>query len=99
MMNILKTLESSIFDYCQTSEVESDSETIHKSADEAEAGKSNHWICHPELKDCHHRTNDISEDAGNINASLNDPTGACAGETTENQSYTADSGIDSPRLV
>ncbi len=94
-----ETLESSIFDYCQTSEVESDSETIHKSADEAEAGKSNHWICHPELKDCHHRTNDISEDAGNINASLNDPTGACAGETTENQSYTADSGIDSPRLV
>ncbi|RXN24832.1 storkhead-box 1 [Labeo rohita] len=92
-----EALESSIFDYCQTSEVESDSETIHKSADEAEAGKSNHWICHPELKDCHQRTNETSEDTGNISASLNDPTGACAGETTESQSYTADSGIDSPR--
>ncbi|KAL0177641.1 hypothetical protein M9458_026535, partial [Cirrhinus mrigala] len=91
-----EALESSIFDYCQTSEVESDSETIHKSADEADAGKSNHWICHPELKDCHQRTNEASEDTGNISASLNDPTGACAGETTESQSYTADSGIDSP---
>ncbi|KAL1263249.1 hypothetical protein QQF64_005988 [Cirrhinus molitorella] len=92
-----EALESSIFDYCQTSEVESDSETIHKSADEAEAGKSNHWICHPELKDCHQRTNETSENTGKISASLNDPTGACAGETTESQSYTADSGIDSPR--
>ncbi|XP_052469448.1 storkhead-box protein 1 [Carassius gibelio] len=87
-----ETLESSIFDYCQASEVESDSETIHKSADEAEAGKSNHWICHPELKD--QRTN---KDSGNVSASLNDPREACAGETTEIQSYTADSGIDSPR--
>uniref|UniRef100_A0A672L745 Storkhead box 1 n=1 Tax=Sinocyclocheilus grahami TaxID=75366 RepID=A0A672L745_SINGR len=92
-----EALESSIFDYCQASEVESDSDTIHKSADEAEAGKSNHWICHPELKDCHQRTNETSEDAGNFSASLNGPTGACAGETTESQSYTADSGIDSPR--
>uniref|UniRef100_A0A8C1V259 Storkhead box 1 n=1 Tax=Cyprinus carpio TaxID=7962 RepID=A0A8C1V259_CYPCA len=87
-----EALESSIFDYCHASEVESDSETIHKSADEAEACKSNHWICHPESKD--QRTN---EDSGNISASLNDPRGACAGETTESQSYTADSGIDSPR--
>ncbi|XP_026080073.1 storkhead-box protein 1-like [Carassius auratus] len=92
-----EALESSIFDYCQTSEVESNSETIHKSADEADAGKSDHWICHPELKDCHQRTNETSEDAGNIIASINDPTGACAGETTESQSCTADSGIDSPR--
>uniref|UniRef100_A0A672K8U7 Storkhead-box protein 1-like n=1 Tax=Sinocyclocheilus grahami TaxID=75366 RepID=A0A672K8U7_SINGR len=89
-----EALESSIFDYCQASEVESDSDTIHKSTDEAEAGKSNHWICHPELKDCHQRTN---EDTGNVSACLNDPRGACAGENTESQSYTADSGIDSPR--
>ncbi|XP_043111993.1 storkhead-box protein 1 [Puntigrus tetrazona] len=92
-----EALESSIFDYCQTSEVESDSETIHKSADEAESGKTNHWICHPDLKNCNQRINETSKDAGNISASLNDPTGACAGETKENQSYTADSGIDSPR--
>lgn len=92
-----ETFESSIFDYCQTSEVESDSETLHKSADEADAGKSNHWICHPELKDCHQCTIQTSKDTGNINASISEPTGACAGETAESQSYTADSGIDSPR--
>lgn len=93
-----EALETSIFDYCQTSEVESDSETIHKSADEADAGKSNNWIHHQELKNCHQSTIDTFEDTGNISANLNDPTGACAGETAESQSYTADSGIDSPRI-
>ncbi|XP_067241228.1 storkhead-box protein 1 [Chanodichthys erythropterus] len=92
-----EALESSIFDYCQTSEVESDSETIHKSADEADAGKSNNWISHQDLKDCHQSTTETSEHTGNNSANLNDPTGACAGETAESQSYTADSGIDSPR--
>ncbi|XP_051504824.1 storkhead-box protein 1-like [Myxocyprinus asiaticus] len=92
-----EALENSIFDYCQTSEVESDAETLHKSADEAD-GKSSHWICHPKLKDCHQNTLKTSEDAGNIhNASINDHAGACAGETAESQSNTADSGIDSPR--
>lgn len=92
-------LESSIFDYCHTSEVDSDSETIHKSADEAEA-KTNHWLRHPELKDCHQSTVKTTEDNSNIhNAGVKDPIGACAAETSENQSNTADSGIDSPRLV
>ncbi|KAK7139917.1 hypothetical protein R3I94_012518 [Phoxinus phoxinus] len=92
-----EALESSIFDYCQTSEVESDSETIHKSADEADAGKSNNWIRHQELKDCHQNTRETSKDTVNIIANPNDPTGSCVGETAESQSYAADSGIDSPR--
>ncbi|KAG1950666.1 storkhead-box protein [Pimephales promelas] len=89
-----EALETSIFDYCQTSEVESDSETIHKSADEADVGKSNNWIRHQELKDCHQNTRETSKDTGNISANPNDPTGPA-----ESQSCTADSGIDSPRLV
>nr|XP_055026818.1 storkhead-box protein 1 [Misgurnus anguillicaudatus] len=88
-----EALESSIFDYCHTSEVDSDSETIHKSADEAEG----HWICRAELKDCHKSTIKTSEDASNIHNTTLHPTGACAGETTESQSNPADSGIDSPR--
>ncbi|XP_051946103.1 storkhead-box protein 1-like [Xyrauchen texanus] len=92
-----EALESSIFVYSQTSEVDSDAETIQKSADEAD-GKSSHWLCRPELNDCHQNTLETSEDVGNIhNASLNGPAGACAGETAESQSNTADSGIDSPR--
>ncbi|KAA0717749.1 Storkhead-box protein 1 [Triplophysa tibetana] len=92
-----EVLESSIFDYCHTSEVDSETETIHKSADEAE-GKSNHWICHPELKDCHQNIAKTTEDTGNIhNTGVGHPTGACARETVENLSNTADSGIDSPR--
>lgn len=88
--------DSSIFDYCQTSEVESDAETVRKSADE---GESAHWPAE-EMR------------GGNFNgtcvpqvrtAALSPPSEARRVETGgtaelgESQSITGDSGIDSPR--
>ncbi|KAM7408701.1 hypothetical protein PAMA_002430 [Pampus argenteus] len=92
--------DSSIFDYCQTSEIESDTETIRKSADEGD-GESAHWVAEAE---------EVQEDnfveRGALltqGAGLNMPSGARGPETGEtveqgeNQSITGDSGIDSPR--
>lgn len=88
--------DSSIFDYCQTSEVESDAETIRKSTDE---GESPHWPAEEV------RGGDL--DAACVPqvhmAALSEPSegrrveaGGTA-EVGENQSITGDSGIDSPR--
>ncbi|XP_036402798.1 storkhead-box protein 1 [Megalops cyprinoides] len=92
-----EALESSIFDYCQASEVESDTETLHKSADEGD-GKSTHWVCSPNVEES------LLESFGNLEdlssphtPSQNAPEGTSTGETVENHSSTGDSGIDSPR--
>ncbi|TRY68142.1 hypothetical protein DNTS_030021 [Danionella cerebrum] len=89
------TLESSIFDYCQTSDIESNAGTIRKSSDETDHGDSNCWNRHLEGIDCDQQIIPMSEDTGHIGANLMVPPGDCTGQTAE--SYTADSGIDSPR--
>ncbi|KAK3573825.1 hypothetical protein QTP86_032894 [Hemibagrus guttatus] len=88
------TLDVSIFDYSQTSERGSDTETVLKSADDDE-DQASQWICHSQDYNQNQSVN-----ADNLQpASLShcERTGACPSETTENQSNTADSGIDSPR--
>ncbi|KAF5900922.1 storkhead-box protein 1, partial [Clarias magur] len=87
------TLDISIFDYSQMSERGSDTETVLKSADDDDE-QASHWICHSQNFD-----QNQSVDADNFQpASLShcDRSGAFMGETAENQSNTADSGIDSP---
>lgn len=92
--------DSSIFDYCQMSEIESDTETLRKSTDEGD-GESAHWAAEMEevQKDVfHERGVPLTQGAG-----LSQPSGAKGTETGEkaelgeNQSITGDSGIDSPR--
>ncbi|XP_056147985.1 storkhead-box protein 1 [Lampris incognitus] len=95
--------DSSIFDYCQTSEVESDAETLRKSVDEGD-GESILWGC--EVEDVAMERFGTSGDRGvpqSHGASPSMPSEARrgeSGETTEmgeSQSITGDSGIDSPR--
>lgn len=88
--------DSSIFDYCQTSEVESDAETVRKSADE---GESAHWP----VEEVHGGNFDGTCVPHVHAAALSGPSEARRAETGgtaelgENQSITGDSGIDSPR--
>ena len=92
--------DSSIFDYCQTSEIESDAETVRKSADEGD-GESAHWAVEAEEA----REDDYDETGvpPTHRVVLGTPGGARraeigeAVEMGENQSITGDSGIDSPR--
>ncbi|XP_072292856.1 storkhead-box protein 1 [Eucyclogobius newberryi] len=91
--------DCSIFDYCQTSEVESDSETVRKSTDEAD-GESAQWAVDVEEQKDHFKTLDERELLSTHRSGLNIPSGSMAGEPVEmveNQSMTGDSGIDSPR--
>ncbi|XP_062851185.1 storkhead-box protein 1 [Trichomycterus rosablanca] len=88
--------DGSIFDYCQTTEEVLDTETIQKSADEGDA-QARHWNSHPHVKDFSKSQSEDLDHLHCVSTNHCDPTGVCIGETSENQSYTADSGIDSPR--
>ncbi|KAF7644528.1 hypothetical protein LDENG_00220550 [Lucifuga dentata] len=95
-----EVVDSSIFDYCQASEVESDTETVLKSTDEAD-GESAHWAC--EVEEVREEGYETLGERGfppTHRAGLSVPSGtrvAEIGEIGENQSITGDSGIDSPR--
>lgn len=92
--------DSSIFDYCQTSEIESDAETVRKSADEGD-GESAHWP--GEAEEVREGDFDGTCVPQTHRAALSAPgeaRKAATGETAEmgeNRSITGDSGIHSPR--
>ncbi|XP_028325411.1 storkhead-box protein 1 [Gouania willdenowi] len=87
--------DSSIFDYCQTSEADSDTETLRKSADEGD-GESAHWAAEAEdVHDKEHATQ--TRKAITMPHSATEPKPGESVEMLENQSITGDSGIDSPR--
>lgn len=92
--------DSSIFDYCQTSEIDSDTETVRKSADEGD-GESAHWVAG--VEEVQLDEFDGTCVAPTHRAVLSTPRGDRRAETGEavemgeSQSITGDSGIDSPR--
>ncbi|XP_068183375.1 storkhead-box protein 1 isoform X2 [Antennarius striatus] len=85
--------DSSIFDYCPT-EIESDGETVRKSADEA-SGECPRWGT--ELVETQEEESDETGGPRTHRTVLNTSSAARAAELGENQSITGDSGIDSPR--
>lgn len=88
--------DESIFDYCQTSEMESDADTVRKSTDEGDS-ESAQWAAEA----AEERADQFSGTCAprSQRAPPGKPAGALRSEAveTENQSVTGDSGIDSPR--
>ena len=92
--------DTSIFDYCQTSEIESDTETVRKLADEGD-GEPAPWAAEVEEV----QEDELDETSGPqthraVSGTPGVARGAAIGEAVEmgeNQSFTGDSGIDSPR--
>ncbi|MBN3295794.1 STOX1 protein, partial [Amia calva] len=95
-----EAVDCSIFDYCHTSEADSDTETLHKSADEGE-GQSSHWNheqhAEESLRKQFEQKLELRSTPHNTVSSQNAPGGPIPGEKVENHSITGDSGIDSPR--
>ncbi|XP_054655554.1 storkhead-box protein 1 [Dunckerocampus dactyliophorus] len=90
-----EAFDSSIFDYCPTSEIESDAETVRKSTDEGD-GELAHWAAEVEEETLQDKFDQRGVPV-TPGASLSAPRRAETGELVENQSITGDSGIDSPR--
>lgn len=91
--------DSSIFDYCQTSEMDSDTETVRKSADEGD-GQSARRAEVVEVQEDGFGETGVPQTHTAVLSRLSGTKGAEIGEvveTAENQSITGDSGIDSPR--
>lgn len=94
--NAADIAEQSIFDYCQTSEVESDADTVRKSTDEGDS-ESVQWAAEVEKEQADGFSGTCAPRSQR--AAVGKAVGGVrpeAGET-ENQSITGDSGIDSPR--
>ncbi|CAL8390991.1 unnamed protein product [Arctogadus glacialis] len=92
--------DSSIFDYCQTSEVESDAETVRRSVGEGD-GESAHWGAELEQEATEEQQERVlvngTPQSHVVGRSMPSGAGGDMGEIAESQSITGDSGIDSPR--
>ncbi|XP_077438186.1 storkhead-box protein 1 [Vanacampus margaritifer] len=91
-----EAFDSSIFDYCPASEVESDAETVRKSTIEGDS-ESARWEA-KEAQEEEFPERGVPRTTGAAGLSGPGATGTGeAVELVENQSITEDSGIDSPR--
>ncbi|XP_030627248.1 storkhead-box protein 1 [Chanos chanos] len=91
--------DSSIFDYCPMSELDTDTETVQKYTNEGDS-QSNHRVSALHMVDRSHGQSEAWEDEivhPTVSESQSMPNAACSGETVESHNNTVDSGIDSPR--
>ncbi|XP_053731578.1 storkhead-box protein 1 [Synchiropus splendidus] len=88
--------DSSIFDYCQTSEIDSDAETVRKSTDDGRS-ESVPWTAGLEERPEESSVEGKSVTPQEAGCGTAGPRGGPTVELGENLSITGDSGIDSPR--